>query len=128
MSATIARGLCASLLDVLLDRVEDGVDEVLVGAPVRREYVRVMTEKLRASEQQLRDMQDIFDLLTPVESAQMSLPAVPDPDDAAVLASALAARADVFVTGDKPLLDLRRIEGMAIVTPRELYERLRGLR
>ncbi len=36
--------------------------------------------------------------------------------------------AEFFVTGDKPLLDPRRIEGMAIVTPRELYERLRGLR
>jgi len=33
----------------------------------------------------------------------------------------------VFVTGDKELLDLRKIEDLAVVSPRELWNRLAGL-
>jgi predicted nucleic acid-binding protein len=42
----------------------------------------------------------------------------PDPDDALLLAQALAAKCGHFVTNDKPLLALARIEEMRIVAPR----------
>ena len=39
-----------------------------------------------------------------------------DPDDDAVLACALAARADLVVSGDNDLLVLKSFEGIPIVT------------
>lgn len=51
---------------------------------------------------------------------------VRDPDDAWVLASALAAGAEVLVTGDEDLLDLRDdVEEILITNPRGLWELLR---
>ena len=51
----------------------------------------------------------------------VSLPArvCRDPDDDLVLATALAASADVIITGDKDLLVLRTHRGIRIRTPRQ---------
>ena len=46
--------------------------------------------------------------------------------DTNVLASALGASADVFVTGDKSLLDLGEVQGMPICSPRRLWEMWRS--
>lgn len=64
----------------------------------------------------------------PVQPSPKSVPDYPLPDDdARILASALAAGADVFVTGDRDFLDARRaIEGITIVAPREFWEMERG--
>jgi uncharacterized protein len=43
-----------------------------------------------------------------------------DPDDNVILATAIAGRADLIVSGDKPgMLRLGEVEGIRIVTPRE---------
>lgn len=42
----------------------------------------------------------------------------PDPDDALLLAQALAAKCTHFVTNDKPLLDLAAVDDMRIISPR----------
>ncbi len=48
-----------------------------------------------------------------------------DPDDNAILATAVAGRADLLVTGDKSdLLQLKTVQGIPIVTPREALERI----
>ena len=47
--------------------------------------------------------------------------------DIPILACALAANADVFVTGDQALLDLRAVDGLSIVSPRQLWSQLSGL-
>jgi predicted nucleic acid-binding protein len=39
----------------------------------------------------------------------------PDPDDDVVIGTALAARADLVVTGDKPLLTVSEHQGVQIV-------------
>ena len=44
-----------------------------------------------------------------------------DPDDDLVLATALAAQADVIITGDKDLLTLKTHGGVRIRTPRAIY-------
>jgi predicted nucleic acid-binding protein len=51
------------------------------------------------------DLRDILILLAPLlPSVEVSLD-LRDPDDAPVVASAVAGRADAIVTGDKDLLD-----------------------
>jgi uncharacterized protein len=49
---------------------------------------------------------------------------IDDPDDDAVLACAVAARADLVVSGDPHLLTLEQYEGVPIVTPAVAVERL----
>jgi putative PIN family toxin of toxin-antitoxin system len=49
---------------------------------------------------------------------------IDDPDDDAVLACAVAAKADLTVSGDPHLLKLERYQGVPIVTPAEAVERL----
>lgn len=48
-----------------------------------------------------------------------SLLLLPDPDDAWILASAVNARADVHVTGDKPFLSVAgQVKEILLVSPR----------
>lgn len=61
-----------------------------------------------------------------VPVAPLPKPICRDPDDDAILATALAAQADMLVTGDKDLLVLGSYEGIPIVTPAECLARLRA--
>jgi predicted nucleic acid-binding protein len=49
-----------------------------------------------------------------------------DPDDDEVLATALAARADIILTGDNDLLVLKTHEGIRILSPRQFVEWMDG--
>ena len=51
-----------------------------------------------------------------------------DPDDDHVLACAIAAKADLIVSGDPDLLDLKSYQGIPIVNPAEAVKRLPELR
>jgi len=59
-----------------------------------------------------------------VEPRALPTPVCRDPDDDVVLATAVAASADVIVTGDQDLLVLSAYEGVSIVSPRRFLERL----
>jgi predicted nucleic acid-binding protein len=61
--------------------------------------------------------------------AQMADPAEADveAEDALVLGEAFAGRAEIFVTGDAALLDLGRVEGLLMVSPRRFWEILHSL-
>jgi putative PIN family toxin of toxin-antitoxin system len=60
--------------------------------------------------------------LAPVASISPTVAA--DPDDDAVLACALAARADLLASGDHALLNLKHFDGIPIVSPRVATERI----
>jgi predicted nucleic acid-binding protein len=53
--------------------------------------------------------------------------AIPDPTDVPILACAVSANADVFVTGDRALLELREVEGIPILSVRQFWQKLAGL-
>jgi predicted nucleic acid-binding protein len=62
--------------------------------------------------------------MTLAEDPPLPRPAVcRDPDDGYLVALARATLVDALVTGDRDLLELEDI-GVAVVTPRELVERL----
>jgi len=46
-----------------------------------------------------------------------------DPDDDKILACALACKADIIVSGDFHLLNLKQYENIAILTPRQFWQR-----
>lgn len=59
-----------------------------------------------------------------VEAAPIEGAALRDPDDAAVLACALAARADAIVSGDDDLHALGAYQNIPVLTPAECLQRL----
>ena len=77
---------------------------------------------LDESAKRVRAELEEFELASPSDR----LPAlqIKDRDDVPVLACALVAKADVFVTGDKELLALGAVEAMSILAPRQLWEKL----
>ena len=129
ISAFATRGLCYELVRGLLRRHGRGDIEVLLGQPVREEILRILVEKFHATENDLAPVRTTLDIAEPVPAAPgKPLPAVTDPDDVPVIASALAGRAEIFVTGDQALLDLGSIEGLHILSPRQCWQTLTGLK
>lgn len=125
ISAFTTRGLCSDLVRLLLRRHGRGTIEVLLGAPVREETFQILVNRLHATENDLAQVRVVMDVpqAVPTSSADPP-PGICDADDAPIVACALAARAEFFVTGDKALLGLEAVEGMSFVSARQMYEQL----
>lgn len=125
ISAFTAHGLCSDLVRLLLRRHGRGTIELLLGAPVRDETFRILNERFGATESDLAYARMAMDVAENIPASSVEpLGDIPDPADVPIVACALAARADLFVTGDKALLDMKSIRAMLIASPREMYERL----
>lgn len=128
IAALIARGLCADLVGVAMAAHDTHSLEVLTCPAVLAETQRLLREKFRASDAQLRAAQTMFQHISSVPDGSTAMPpGFPDADDWPIATSALAASVDLFVTGDKALLALEAIEGMPVLDPRSAYMKLRGL-
>jgi putative PIN family toxin of toxin-antitoxin system len=121
VSALAARGLCADLMRLVLAE-----HEVLTGEVNLVELRRVLSTRFRAAAAQVDLVEELLRDQTVIAKPAALLPlAVRDPDDAWVLASAVAGQADLLVTGDADLLVLADRSPVAIVSPREGWLRLR---
>lgn len=128
VSALATRGLCADLLRHALRRHGRGDFELLICAAVRAETLRILRDKFGATPETLQSAQVAMSLAREVpEPVWLPPDNFPDPGDVVIVGAALAARADAFVTGDKPLLGLRQVEDLPVLTPRMAYEWLVGL-
>ncbi len=100
---------------------------MIVGEPVITELSRILADKLHmpaaARAQVLRVLRRFP--LAPAATAALAL-AIGDPDDEWIVACALAAGAEVFVTGDKALLGLGQVQGMPVVSPRAFWLQAAG--
>ncbi|WP_367026821.1 putative toxin-antitoxin system toxin component, PIN family [Methylococcus sp. ANG] len=128
-SAFGSRGICQDLLELLLGEPGVRAFRLLTCEQVKAETLRTLRDKFRVSSAGLAAATAV---LADVEAVDVfncpPLPAgFPDADDWPILCAAIAARADMIVTGDKALLALEAIEGLPIVDPRTAYLRLRGL-
>jgi putative PIN family toxin of toxin-antitoxin system len=122
-SSIATRGLCSEVLESVLHD-----HELLTCDPLLAELERVLATKLRLPKALTTDFLALLRAEGHFVQAQTA-PSVriKDPDDIPIVASAIAGGADVFVTGDKALLALGEIDGLPIVSPRELWIRLAGL-
>jgi uncharacterized protein len=102
----------------VLDAALDGQDEIITSPALLDELRRVLSyAKLQAV---VGDADELIKLLalaaivvTPTETVTISR----DPDDDGLIEGALAANADVIVTGDQDLLTLGRIGQIQVLTP-----------
>ena len=118
-SALTTRGLCAELFEVVLQS-----HELLISDPVLKELERILPDKLGQSESITKGFISLLRSEGFLITNDHPVPSLPDPDDEPIVASALAAGATVFVTGDKALLKLKTIAQLPIISPREFWERL----
>jgi putative PIN family toxin of toxin-antitoxin system len=121
VSAFATRGLSADVLRYVLAE-----HTLVTGEVVLRELRRVLRQKLKipsrvvdSIDQFLREYEVVKRPPAPADVVMR------DPDDKWILASALAAKADVLVTGDRDLLVLGPRAPLRILDPRGFWNLVR---
>ena len=122
VSALATRGLCADLYERLLTE-----HAIVIGEPVVLEVLDIMQRKFKGSAELLVKVEAELRLLE-VIAAQPSAPklAINDKEDPWIIACALQAKVDCFVTGDAELLGLAIVGTMPIISPRSCWSKLAG--
>lgn len=120
VSAFATRGLCADVVRLALAEHELMTSDVVLG-----ELRRVLTNKIGAPADRVAVAVGLLEpyATTTRPKASLSVQGIDD-DDHLVLASALAAGAEVFVTGDRALLELQSLQGMVLEAPRAFWTRV----
>jgi putative PIN family toxin of toxin-antitoxin system len=123
VSGFATRGLSADVVRVLLAE-----HTLLTGEVILEETCRVLTQKFGVPDEKADEIEQLLrhHHVEPIPDSKPPVE-VRDPDDAPVLASAIAAEADVLITGDRDLLDVAdQLDALRIVTPRTFWEETRS--
>ena len=124
VAAVATRGLCADVFRTVL-----ASHELVVSQQVLDEVRRVLRVKLGVNPGPVADFVRLLE-----QEAEVAPPArlpeimLKDRDDLPILGAALAARAEMFVTGDRELVELGTVEGMRVASPRQFWEGLKSHR
>ena len=121
VSAFATRGLCADVLRTVLSE-----HELVTGEVILVELDRVLSEKLRLPRGHVDEIVGLLkeQTVVPTPTAPLSLD-LRDEDDRWIIASAIAAQTELFVTGDRELLDLdTRGLSFRILSPRAFWSLL----
>lgn len=121
VSAFTARGLCADLLELIL-----ADHELMTGEYVINELERVLSTKLNVPEKKIWATIHFLRKhhVEPIPN-KPSVYKIRDEDDRWVLESAIRAKANILVTGDKDLLaKSKKVKELKIISPRGFWEQL----
>lgn len=122
IGATATRGLCADVLrEVLVSH------QLVVSDALLTELKRNLRGKFRVPNDLIAELIEMLKQDS-LFSTPSSLPdiEIQDKNDLVILSSALNGKADLFITGDKELLELRKVGNMKIVSPRMFWEILKA--
>jgi uncharacterized protein len=118
VSAFATRGMCADVLRVVLAE-----HTLITSEVVLRELSRVLRTRIGMPSRLVEEVEAFLreHEVAGKPAAPSALP-IRDKDDRWVFASAVEGRADVFVTGDRDLLDVAGAAPLKIVDPRGFWQ------
>ena len=121
VSAVATSGLCADVLrEIFVSH------QFIVSAPLITELRNVLRTKIGVPQEIISDFVEVLtqdSILS--ENTKLTNIDINDKDDILILSTALNGNAELFVTGDKELLELERIQFMRIVSPRQFWETIK---
>ena len=120
VAAFATRGLCADVMRVVLAE-----HQLIIGEVVLRELRKALSRRIKLPAATLEDILALLreQEVVPKPRQPSDLP-IRDPDDRWILASAVAGRADVLVTGDRDLLDIANKAPLTVLDPRAFWSLL----
>lgn len=115
----------------LISRLVDGEHTFLVSRTTMEELRRVLNyPKIRRLLTQTENELELFLCSVELSAVEVDTTVVPtglecrDPDDIEYLAVAVLGHAECIVSGDQDLLVLNEVEGIPILTPAQLLDRM----
>ena len=120
VAAFATRGLCADVMRVVLAE-----HQLITGDVVLSELGKALRRRIKLPAAAVDDIVALLreQEVVPKPPRPSDLP-IRDPDDRWILASALAGRADVLVTGDRDLLDIAANAPLRVLNPRAFWDLL----
>jgi len=122
VSATASRGLCT---DVFRTAIE--FHELVVSEHLFEELKRILRTKFDAPDDLIAETIWLLhqDTIMAPSEPLASIP-LRDPADIAIVSAALNGGAEILVTGDKEMIELKKFGALQIITPRQFWERQKG--
>jgi putative PIN family toxin of toxin-antitoxin system len=118
ISAFLAHGHCAELLEHCVYHHDLYISEFIIN-----EFSEKMLDTFDMPNKEVKEAARLlryrFSIVEPIEFDKQ---VCRDPDDDAVLGTAVRVHADCIITGDKDLLDLKRFREIDIILPRDFWE------
>ena len=118
ISAVASRGLCADVMrEVLISH------QLVICEPLLKELKRNLKNKIRLSDELIEEFVSFLkkDSIQVMPENCITITGI-DENDRKILTCTIQGNAELFVTGDKELLDLDRIEKLELISPREFWE------
>ena len=109
----------------VLELAQEGVIDLFISQPILEEIERVLARKrFNWPQQQVKEVLDNIGRFTSwILPDHFPTPVTKeDPSDDRILECAVAAQAQVIVTGDKHLLRLKHFQDIPIITPRQFLD------
>ena len=117
VASIVADGLCRDLV-----RVRVRPHTIITSKPLLDELRRTLRVKFKADPDKLPLLSALHEQAEIVAPALLGERVCRDKNDDVVLATALAGKAEIIVTGDDDLLVLKRFRGIRILSPRQFLE------
>ena len=120
IAAHISRaGVCAELMEEILLNHELIISEFILG-----ELQRKLRDKFRIPDADVREVTEFLrTAATSVIPAELPPDSCRDTNDIPILGTAVAGQVELLVTVDRDLLELVTFRGIAILKPRDFWER-----
>lgn len=117
IAAFISHGTCHEILEHCLHH-----HQLVTSSFILEEFGEKLRMKFGYLSREVREAVRILRLgMEVVEPPPLAAPACRDRDDDNILAAAIAGNCHCIVTGDRDMLELKRHEGVVIVSPQEFW-------
>lgn len=114
----------------LMEHVRNGTVTLISSPALLAELARVLERPkfdvvlLRSNTSRAQTLAEVRLLVEVIDPPPLPQPVCRDKDDDAVLALAIAAQADIVISGDDDLLSLHPFEGIPVLTPAQALQRV----